>query len=104
VFQKLIVALVSTAVAFGSVAGASAAQGGPAKAVQQSSVKAPRQATRNAAPLAPGGAAGIERAQGASSNDWFLIGGGIAIAAGILLLVGGGSSDDDSNPPTTGSN
>jgi hypothetical protein len=102
VLQKLMVALISSAVAFGSVGTAAAAQGGPAKPAQSSTTKAPAQATRNATPLPPGGAAGIQRAQGANSNDWILIGGGIAIAAGILFLVAGGGDDDSS--PTTGSN
>ena len=91
--KNLIVALVSSAVAFGSVGTASAAQ---------ASSKAAPQTHQNTAPLAPGGAAGIKQAQGASSNDWILIGGGIVVAAGILILVAGGGNDDSN--PTTGSN
>ena len=101
VLKKLIVALVSSAVAFGSVGPASAAQD-PAKSVSSSGAKAASQAPRNASPLAPGGAAGVQRAQGSSTNDWILIGGGIVVAAGILILVAGGGGDDSG--PTTGSN
>jgi len=88
------VALVSGAIAFGGLEPASAAQ---------DAKKAPSQASRNAMPLAPGGAAGIRQAQGSSTNDWILIGGGILIAAGILVLVGAGNGDDTSST-TTGTN
>lgn len=99
--KKLIVALVSSAIAFGTVGSASAAQD-PAKSVSSSGAKATSQAPRNAAPLLPGGAAGVKQAQGSSSNDWILVGGGIVLSAGILVLVAGGGNDDSN--PSTGTN
>jgi hypothetical protein len=96
--------VVSVAVAFSSVGAASAGQGELAKPGQASGTRAPQQSSKNATPLPPGPAAGIQQAQGAAgANDWILIVGGIAISTGILVLVAGGG-DEDSSPPTTGTN
>jgi len=100
VLHKLMALLVSSAVVIGGVGMASAAQGDPVKPVQTSVAKA---ATKNTAPLAPGGAAGIQQAQGSSSNDWLLIGGSILAGVGILLLVSGGG-DEDAVPSTSSTN
>jgi hypothetical protein len=91
---------VSGAVAFGGVGVASATQG--AKSVPTVATSMPQKVSRNSAPLAPGGAAGIQQAQGGVSNNTLLIGGSILAGVAILILVGSG--DGDSSSPSTGTN
>ena len=98
--QTLLVLLVSSAVALGSVGAASAAPDNVARPAQTSGTKAPQQNLRNATPLPAGGAAGIQQAQGAGGNDWVLIGGGILAGALILVLVSGGGDDDTTSTGT----
>lgn len=102
--QKMLITLIICAVSIGSAGASQLSQPHPAKSLQGSSAPMARQAPRNATPLPPGGAAGIQQAQGAGTNDWILIGGGIVVGAGILLLVSGGGGDDDPSPPTTTGN
>lgn len=90
---------VSAAVLFGGVSTASAQSG-----LVSSGTKAPQSASKNAGPLPPGNAAGIRQAQGSSTNDWILIGGGILVGAGILVLVAGGGNDNSTPATTTGTN
>jgi hypothetical protein len=98
VLNRLMALFVSGAVVFASADVVSAAPSASAKPFRTSESK------KNAAPLPAGGAAGIQKAQGTTGgNDWILLGGGLAAGALILVLVAGGGDNDDS-APSTGTN
>ena len=105
--------LVSSAMVLGSIsssvsAQSNAAQGDPAQlnVLKQDQATADKPApdkAKNVSPLAPGGAAGIQNAQGNNDDgrrELFLVGGGILAAGLILLLVAGGGGGGHSTPTT----
>jgi import receptor subunit TOM6-like len=96
--RKLISILVSSALVFGTVStSAWSAPAGSAAQTQAVQTVAP---ANNQSPLPPGGAAGIEQAQGFQDSPWFGIGVIVGLfVLGVLLLQ---DDDDDDTTSTTG--
>ena len=93
--RKLMAVLVSTAMAFSSVATSAWSAGEPTKQTTQTAAK-------NQSPLPAAGAAGIKQAQGAGDNTALILGGLIVGSIVLALLLTQDDDDVGGGPPTTG--
>ena len=94
--RKLMAVLVSTAMAFSSVATSAWSAGEPAKPATQTST-----ATKNKSPLPAAGAAGIKQAQGAGDNTALILGALIVGSIALALLLTDDDDDVAGGPITT---
>jgi hypothetical protein len=98
--RKLMVILVSSTMALGSISTGAWSAPASTQPIETSGVQTMIAETKNVPPLAPAGAARIREAQGAGGNELWIIGGFLAVYALLWILDSG--NDDDDVPSGTG--
>ena len=94
-FHKPLGVLVSIALVLSSIS--VSAQTAPPKQ-DQTAAATSADASKNQSPLPPGGAAGVQEAQGLGTNELLIIGG--VILVGVLVAVLLSQSNSESTPST----
>jgi len=84
--RKSLALVVSTALVLSSISGAYA-QPAPAKPDQTIAASTSNAQANTASPLPPGGAAGIQEAQGLTGNDYLLIGLGVVLIGALIAVA-----------------
>src|SRR4030095_14346163 len=96
--RKLMAVLVSSALVFGSISTSAWSATDTSNAIQVQSVQTTDSA-KNLSPLPPGGAAGIEQAQGYEDSPW--LGLGLVAAIVIIAWILIDNQDDNESTSTT---
>jgi hypothetical protein len=91
--------LVSSALVFGSVSTSAWSATDTSNIIQAQTVQA-TDAAKNSSPLPPGGAAGIEQAQGFENSPWL----GLGLVAAAVIIAWILIDNDDGDEGATGTN